>query len=717
MSNSVSLQADVGNIPSNSVALLSSLSPLLKALSSDNVSPLAVVQMEAIGACFHINGPFAEKVPELLMRSSSMRLQRLSVMVGWMKGDTASALAQTAGGRAAALLSLGLVELFGDDTTGAILYNVSSKVLHNQQNHSSMVQLHQVAKTLSNKLRSLAFGSHLAVHVTRIREVYLNSSLEIPSSFLDSISPETMTDLLAMLHTALVDETSILYVEGSRGLGYIVAFIMALCPNNTTVIVKDIIIFQGERRSVYISIKCNTPTHFGLETVLHDGKRRSEAIVSAKKGKKSSHLNFKWEGCLSDILDLALIRISSSSTPDLRLHIVQLITSMVYSLSELDFQGPVSDFGSKSDLPRGGFKVMLGENQMSRILDRIALLFRTQPSVPSFDCVLAYESLRASINNLIPSKSCTTSQCFHLHYWEVSLLPDRRHSLTCKVPQLWRDIIDLIGVGILMLFVEHDADVCIGGSISPKMAIYITNAIMRCYFRCHNIDMSVIHPSVYTIADLHVDICNIIASASVDFIGISNGAFSIFPSSIERPAICTTQILTYLAVHGQYFDRQGYYRTLTSEGPSRKQAQKSITDHKEPIGPSGVGSHTSLTVSLRPQLDQLIIRTMVEFSGTTFELNFLHLHFAYMGLSYSAPCVHSPRDTLDPDNSIDIITTSLANPSGLEEKIYLVLTHGNPEAQFLCGNWGTRTLFQGNSCLNCVIKDARQNEFRMVIQS
>jgi hypothetical protein len=98
MPNAVAL--DVGNIPSNSVTLLSSLSPLLKALSADNVVPLTVVQAEALGACFHINGKFAARVPDLLVRSTSMRLQRLSMWVGWMAGDTASVLAPTAGGRA-----------------------------------------------------------------------------------------------------------------------------------------------------------------------------------------------------------------------------------------------------------------------------------------------------------------------------------------------------------------------------------------------------------------------------------------------------------------------------------------------------------------------------------------------------------------------------------------------------------------------------------------
>ena len=69
MSNEISLQADVGNVPNNAVAVLSSISPFIQAVSADNVSPLAVVQVEAIGSCFHLNGELAAKVPDLFPAS------------------------------------------------------------------------------------------------------------------------------------------------------------------------------------------------------------------------------------------------------------------------------------------------------------------------------------------------------------------------------------------------------------------------------------------------------------------------------------------------------------------------------------------------------------------------------------------------------------------------------------------------------------------------
>jgi hypothetical protein len=48
MSNNVSLQADVGGIPSNSLAVLGSLKPLLVALSANNVLPCCKWRLSAL---------------------------------------------------------------------------------------------------------------------------------------------------------------------------------------------------------------------------------------------------------------------------------------------------------------------------------------------------------------------------------------------------------------------------------------------------------------------------------------------------------------------------------------------------------------------------------------------------------------------------------------------------------------------------------------------
>jgi len=180
----------------------------------------------------------AAKVLDLLVRSSSMRLERLSHWVGWMAGDTSSAMAQTAGGRAVSLLCLGLVELYQQVESGVILYKVSSSILPEHQHHASMLQLGRVAQNLADKLTPLAFGSHLASQVTRIRQTYFYAGLPCPATLLEKLTVETMAELLSALQSALHDEASLLYIEGFHGLGAAVALIMALCPNDVLLMVE-----------------------------------------------------------------------------------------------------------------------------------------------------------------------------------------------------------------------------------------------------------------------------------------------------------------------------------------------------------------------------------------------------------------------------------------------------------------------------------------------
>lgn len=75
-------QVDVGTLTINGLA---AFSPVLAVLSADNVTPLAMVQMENLGSMFHVNGEYAHKVPDLLQRCSCTRLDRLGIIIGRRK--------------------------------------------------------------------------------------------------------------------------------------------------------------------------------------------------------------------------------------------------------------------------------------------------------------------------------------------------------------------------------------------------------------------------------------------------------------------------------------------------------------------------------------------------------------------------------------------------------------------------------------------------------
>jgi hypothetical protein len=510
---------------------------------------------------------------------------------------------------------------------------------------------------------------------------------------------------------------------------------MALCPNDATITVEGEIIFQGERRSIHISIKSGKQGKFGLESVLRGEGTYSDnfALVNTDNPSKTKYrrnlvrLTMKEERCLSDSLDLALIPVSSRSTIVLVLSIVDLITSIVYSLSEDDFQNLTSTNHAlhPMDRPLGGIKSLLGlSSSMVRLRDRLLQLFGSEPSITSFDIVSSYEKLKIVLSELVPGKFCTSSLCFDNHFWYNRQQPEYDHFPECPVALLWDDILNIVAVGILMLFVEHATDVCIPVSQKTEFGVFVRDAIMRRYSQQYNIeitDFEVPFGFQYTEKNLHLDIVNLVRESgnlNVNVIGVSDGAISIFPLSISTLAMGKNQSLTYLIVDGRFYDRRSHYLTVTSDGSSRRQAQMSIMDDRGPIGPSSLGVHKSLTLSVRPQPDQLVIRTMIQFAGTTIvEPDFFDLHMAYMSLLFANPCTHNPRDPLQQDNAANVMTTSVATPTAPKGKIALVLTHGSPEAQFLCGCYGTRTLFQGDSCLNCVVKEARRNGFRMIIQS
>ena len=152
MSNQVALQADVANAPTSALEFLGAAKPLLKILSADNVNPLAVLQVEAIGNCFLSNGEWAARLPDLMARTSSVRMERFSAWIGWQKGDTSSHLSRTSGGRTAALICLFLATLYPKERCGLVLYDLSSIIVRKEDQNASFSMLSNVCACLSGKL-------------------------------------------------------------------------------------------------------------------------------------------------------------------------------------------------------------------------------------------------------------------------------------------------------------------------------------------------------------------------------------------------------------------------------------------------------------------------------------------------------------------------------------------------------------------------------------
>ena len=468
----VSLQSDPAVIPTNSMALLSSLGPVFRALTADAVTPQALIQIESLGSYFTINGPLARSLPDHMHRSSSLRLNRLRTSIGWMAGDTASALSQTAGGQAAALLSLLLVEMTCRGSTGHMLYELSLKVLPVGSCLSSMVQLADVAEKLANKLQPLAFGRHHAQQLTRIRQTYLMSGIETGPSFneglLDRMTVEDMAQLLSYLQRALREATLILHIEGFRGLGAIVSMITALCPDDTLLAVEGGILFQGERQSVIISIMANRETSFSLETTVRDFRKEftqkldnslsetekttacfkpNDRLNGMRQLSNFEYLGMKKEGALADSLEQLFLQFNIFiPTAKVERALVEFVTAVVYS-----FTG--SDFGEGSMFPAGGLRSLLGNNSTDLVQKKLRVLFKCEPITVSLDYVEAYRNLRSAIHGVIPERACTCCLCFTNHIWTFEL-PEQ----FCIARSIWMGLQPLIGLAILCLFVNIDTD-------------------------------------------------------------------------------------------------------------------------------------------------------------------------------------------------------------------------------------------------------------------
>ncbi|KAE8453307.1 hypothetical protein EG329_011374 [Mollisiaceae sp. DMI_Dod_QoI] len=732
MSSHFSLQADVTNIPQGALSLLGALTPILRALSADNVSPLAVVQLEAIGRYFPMSGPLAKQVPDALTRSRSIKLERLQTTVGWMAGDTTSALAQTAGGQAAALLTLGLVEMFCRNSTGHLLFELSMKILPIDQCLASMAQLSDLAEIVSNKLEPLAFGHHHAVHLTRIRETYLYLNIEMPrstsSTLLDRLTVESMVGLLDAVQQALRGESFMVYIEGFKGLGGIIAILMGLCPNDILLLVENGIIFEGKRRSIVISVLHERETTFTVEEIIRDDRSSSALPVffrddgfpaNASRISPYDHISMKIQHCLADMVDQIFVAVTFRSTRDVVVSFVKLIAAIVCS-----FTG--SDFGPNSRFPRGGLRSLLGPHTQERIRDKLALLYGTEPAMDNLDPISAYNSFRQSVNDLVPESACLCSQCCRMHSWAAA--PEDRD--TCPILSIWGALRHLVGYSVLLSFVDTDLETLrIIQHPRVKMGPHLCQQLIRRTFSESNDspqkDCGPSYTDEYSILDLHNDLCQLFGSIPSNAgdghntLGTSSGAVSIFPSTLETISFNQPRIVLYRVLDGQFCDRHNYYKALIEDARNspRPTAEISVLHPRNTISPSRLGAHSHVTLSVRPYHNSLAVRTMVGVQDKIINLSFHTLQLAYMNTSIASPCNHDHSLSVNLLDTDFVITTGLGAPLASMGRISMVLTHGSPEAQFLAGVPDVQALFQGRSCLECMIREAKDAGYWLLIQS
>ncbi|KAI1191680.1 hypothetical protein F5B17DRAFT_248772 [Nemania serpens] len=731
MAPEVSLQADLVGVPLATLSLLKAVSPILRALSADGVSPLAVHQLVDIGRCFSASGPLAMQVPDALTRSSSAtldRIQPLAAMVGWIPNDTARLLSQTAGGRASALLVLCLVEMFCRNSTGHLLFELSNRILLPKQREASMGELSDLAEVVSNRLKPIAFGQHHAVQVTRIRETYLNSGIDIPysisQSLLDRLSVECMVELLDAVRQATRDETVRVHIKGFQGLGGIVSLLMGLCPEDVLLLVEKGIVFKGLRSSITISVEYKETLSISIERIVRESKSSSEIPVSfrpndffAHPGRLSQydHLTMKTEGCLAEMAEL-LLAVNSGGHNHVISAFVNLIGAIIFSFKGLDF-------GSLADFPRDGLPSLFGARACDHIRKKLSLLFCVEPDLDNIDLIENFNTFAQCIGSHLQC-ACSRCECDQSH----PLASCTSDGVPCLLRSVWGGFQTLAGLAVLLCFVDTDLQaLTIPQDPRAKLGPYLCRRLLHYVYLHHHSELHVRNaPNTsdgYTIRDLHSDLCQFLGSKPTNvgeghnILGTTTGATSILPLTLK---ISPTEdrLVCYILLDGQYHDGRNYYKAITEKVVSqpRPLATHSILQLPNAIPLSGIGAHSSLTLSLRSHHNSLVLRTIVEFPAHVLEISFHDVNLAYMAASVTYPCAHHSEGVVNLADSTSIIATAVDAPVASHGRISMVLTRGNGDAQMLAGVLGVPALLQGRSCLNCMIKDAKENGFRLLIQ-
>ena len=755
MADQVALQADVGNVPTNALALLGAAQPLLKALSADNINALAVLQAQALGDMFLSNGEWASRLPDLLARTSSVRMERLSAWIGWQKGDTASYMSRSSGGRTISLICLALGNLYTKERCGMILHRLSSQLIAGDQQNASISQLSDLNECLSGKLSCLGFGNLLGHHLTRLRQCFFEAGLVVPTDLADMPTEETMEEFLVELQRALKNEGLVLSFSGTKGAGPLIALAMCLCPEDTLVDVEGELIHQSQRSSVIFSVtgyEQHNGSRFWIESSIsthsEDFSHRYVKIVDSNE---PYSLKFKWTGWLSSCLDIAIAKVGAGSNGNVPEALANLIASAVYSLSgdELCNVPIYKRAGNYRRLPKNGMRTLLGPEYNFRVRKTLRTVLVQPTDLDCMNIASCYLQLQSAVNLVIPKTNCSCNLCFNIEHLNVQ---HRIESDTiaanswrsCRVARFWTALCDILDVGYISSLIEVKGDVAIGYaqqsiSVSPEYAGRISKVIAL-IFQLSKGDHILPEQYVYGNVDfVHTNIMLMLKEWSSrrfyveeeffpPIICRSSGHATIFPAGIQHPCVIYPWSVEYLLVDGKLHEGPNSYSAIVCAGAQiringsleRPKFGGSLSPKNTKIIPSSLGEHDIFSMTLQPEIYRrtqvLILRSRIQSSAKIRLVDFLDIYLGFLTLTPADECDHNRLSPLDSDFSDGVVTTPVEAPVAAGGKhIALTLTHWNPEAQFLCCSMSARPLYQGSCCLTCAVIQARREKYTVVI--
>jgi len=704
MSNAIQLQADIGGV---GIRGLGAFSSVLSTLSADNVTPMAMVQMENLGALFHINGKFAEQVPDKLKRFSLQPLGRIAISVGWRRGDSASLMADSSGGQAIALLSLCLINLFSYDKVALILHRASSRVLPNTVNVSSMAQLLDVAKILAGKLQAFGFGNYLAQQIMKVNSVYEQLGVRIGEGLLTPLTEEAMVDLLDSLQRIYSENNAVLRITGIEGMGYILALVLFMFPNDVLVTAESFILHEGSSAKKHIivelsqvaggSIKSQVETELKLEPFVElPVTRLYDALIYPFYCHRFS---FAWNGWMASYLQLSLSGFGATCTEELLIATCDLLITVAPEISN----EPPDE--RSSDLPRVGLNALLGEYPMLRMERTCEEILLVRPSATRMTVLSCFGRVASIFTDILKDTECPcTVRCEFKMGW----MDDYLESVICPRRRLWRLYGHSLEAGFYSFLINAGPNT----SFSPQTNRNMTNIV-------NFVNEALGTPKLktfYKFWRLYGRILVLFGGADSNLAQCSRST-TIFASVLRSLQIPTSLLRTFELVDGQLVYNGRYYTSLSqdSDNVNRNVAQKSILSMPKLVEPSNIGQHSHLSITVFETISGLTLKATAQCAGQILSFPLSSIVNALFELQATARCTHPSSKPLKKTLNRWVLITSVAAPRPEGRRIGIVMTKSNPTAQLLSCGVGVRGLLLRDCCLDCAFQQAKRGRFHTII--
>ncbi|PGH22935.1 hypothetical protein AJ80_02984 [Polytolypa hystricis UAMH7299] len=694
MSSQVQTQVDIGVL---GLKGLGAFSHVLAAISADNVAPMAMLQMEQLGAVFNVNGKFAAQVPELLTRTSAHPVGRLGLAVGWRRGDAVSLMAESAGGQAASLLSVCITNLYRKASVGDILCRLCDRLLPKTMPSASLTNLADVADLAASKLNRMGFGNVLAEQTMRVMSAYEQLEIDSPKNLLETPSVESIVEVFECL-SHLTEEDSVVRVTGSYGILHILGIIVFMFPLDAIVTVESLIIQEGSSRRVVIEICASEPTQIQVEKELNQPPFLSLPIKAPEDYRAiRGDYSFAWEGWLARKLQLEFARYGAICTP----RVLRACCNILVHIAPRF--GIRSTDGDEIMSPRKGIEKLLGPYSHNRMEQVCQLVLLERPETFEVDFKTEWGNFVLSLEQGRERIRCLCSNCF-INGWPARGIGSQE--VSCPRYLVWKTIGKVLTAGLHCFLINVRGPVAVPGTLSGDDSVaYIIHKML--------------HVGTDTVFNyspkLLQDVLTTFSGNGRGSISRSSGACTIFPTVLETFEVHPDGIFTFELRDGLYiFGGNRYYHSLSSTPASRPKAKESLQTGHSKVLPSSLGEHSATVVTLREGYNELLLQVSVHASGSYFRVDIASVIMGYMGLERARECHHELGSPLSDRYRNRVIITGVSRPRAPRLKLALAMTRSNAAAQFLCCEVGSLCLLLEGCCLDCGCEQA-ENRFDVLI--